>query len=225
VADLSIPGQSPYESKYASDLQHSLKSLELFKTHSSVDFGDVASLALLEDHLQACRAHLEVIYTKLYDQAVANVCFSNGHVPYYAPRLCSTILLQQIHPLALGFLHHSWGEAITQYAVAHTAAQRAQRLLRAAKIDRSEFVTEFRNQGHTNWHPGEDPEALLMEVEGEFTLREVQVDIAAEMRASDGQNAVMQLNMGEGKSSVIVPLIVIASATDNRLARVIVAKP
>ena len=35
----------------------------------------------------------------------------------------------------------------------------------------------------------------------------------------------MQLNMGEGKSSVIVPIVAAALADDSRLVRVIVAKP
>lgn len=38
------------------------------------------------------------------------------------------------------------------------------------------------------------------------------------------QNAVMQLNMGEGKSSVIVPIVTAALADGSRLVRVVVAK-
>jgi hypothetical protein len=225
VTELSNPEQSPYQSKYASDLQRSLKSLEHFKTHSTVELGGPTLLTVLEDHFQACRAHLEKVYAELCNQAKVNVSLSNGHVLYYAPRFSSIILLQQLHPLALGSLPRSWRLAITQYAMAHTAVQKAQRLLRAAKVDRSYLLTEYRNQGHTNWQPGDNTEALLLEIESNITIREVQIDIANEMRACDGQNAVMQLNMGEGKSSVIVPLIVIASATGDRLARVIVAKP
>lgn len=41
----------------------------------------------------------------------------------------------------------------------------------------------------------------------------------------DGDNAVMQLNMGEGKSSVIVPIVAAALADGKQLLRVIVAKP
>lgn len=39
------------------------------------------------------------------------------------------------------------------------------------------------------------------------------------------QNVVMQLNMGEGKSSVIVPLVTVALADGFRLVRIIVGKP
>lgn len=40
-----------------------------------------------------------------------------------------------------------------------------------------------------------------------------------------GENAVMQLNMGERKSSVIVPVVAVALANHSCLARVLVAKP
>lgn len=39
------------------------------------------------------------------------------------------------------------------------------------------------------------------------------------------ENSVMQLNMGEGKSSVIVPIVTVALADGSRLVRVVVAKP
>jgi hypothetical protein len=40
-----------------------------------------------------------------------------------------------------------------------------------------------------------------------------------------GRNAVLQLNMGEGKSSVIVPMVATALADGKKLARVVVLKP
>ena len=42
---------------------------------------------------------------------------------------------------------------------------------------------------------------------------------------SSNQNAVLQLNMGEGKSHVIVPLVSVALADSHKLVRVIVLKP
>ncbi|KAI0467022.1 hypothetical protein F4859DRAFT_495620 [Xylaria cf. heliscus] len=46
------------------------------------------------------------------------------------------------------------------------------------------------------------------------------------MRSPDCDgNAVMQLNMGEGKSTVIVPIVSSDLADDSRPVRVVVAKP
>ena len=45
------------------------------------------------------------------------------------------------------------------------------------------------------------------------------------MFPSSGQNALLQLNMGEGKSSVIVPLVSSALADGKQLVRIVVLKP
>ena len=71
----------------------------------------------------------------------------------------------------------------------------------------------------------EHPETLLMEIESDILVRPVQEQIAAKMRAPDGDNVVMQLNMGEGKSSCIVPMAAVALADGMKLVRIIVAKP
>ena len=45
------------------------------------------------------------------------------------------------------------------------------------------------------------------------------------MTPSSGQNSVLQLNMGEGKSSVIVPIISASLADSKSLVRIVVLKP
>ena len=56
--------------------------------------------------------------------------------------------------------------------------------------------------------------------------RPVQVDVAHEMISpSSQQNISLQLNMGEGKSSVIVPLIASTLADGSNLVRVVTLKP
>jgi len=54
----------------------------------------------------------------------------------------------------------------------------------------------------------------------------VQIQIAREMISpSSGANSILQLNMGEGKSSVIVPIVAAALADGKKLVRVVVLKP
>lgn len=72
----------------------------------------------------------------------------------------------------------------------------------------------------------EYPEWLLMECENDFLIRKVQQQTAMTMMAPPNRdNTVMQLNMGEGKSSVLVPSIALALADSSRLVRFIVTKP
>jgi hypothetical protein len=85
---------------------------------------------------------------------------------------------------------------------------------------------ELDNPGHSNWDPIHHPETLLLEVEISLLVRSVQEDISNTMRNPPGNvNSVMQLNMGEGKSSVIVPMTAVALADKTRLVRIVVAKP
>jgi hypothetical protein len=65
-----------------------------------------------------------------------------------------------------------------------------------------------------------------LEVENGIMIRENQQQIVTEIvEQSVGTNKVMQLNMGEGKSSVVVPILASALAKASCLMRVIVAKP
>ena len=57
-------------------------------------------------------------------------------------------------------------------------------------------------------------------------IRNAQVDVTREIISpSTGSNSITQLNIGEGKSSVIRPIAAIALADYRKLVRVIVLKP
>ncbi|KAF8326300.1 uncharacterized protein EI90DRAFT_3070268, partial [Cantharellus anzutake] len=67
---------------------------------------------------------------------------------------------------------------------------------------------------------------LLVQIDSNFLARPLQVDVACNMMFPRSQgNTILQLNMGEGKSSVIVPLIAVSLADGQKLVRIIVPKP
>ncbi|KAF5335877.1 hypothetical protein D9758_017243 [Tetrapyrgos nigripes] len=71
----------------------------------------------------------------------------------------------------------------------------------------------------------DDIDWLLVEISTNFLARDVQVDVFKEMiNPSQARNSVLQLNMGEGKSSVIVPMIASSMADGSKLVRVVVLK-
>lgn len=89
-----------------------------------------------------------------------------------------------------------------------------------------ELLCELENPGHRGWDPMRYPEWLLLEVENNILIRQEQAQIAREMVSpSSGSNSVMQLNMGLGKSSVVVPMAAAALADGTQLVRVIVLRP
>ena len=65
----------------------------------------------------------------------------------------------------------------------------------------------------------------LCQIQGNFLIRRAQAKTAMEiMSPRSGENTVMQVNMGEGKSSVIIPIAAAALADGKQLVRVVVPK-
>jgi hypothetical protein len=64
-----------------------------------------------------------------------------------------------------------------------------------------------------------------IQIDGDFRARPLQVKVAQEMvLPSSNRNTVLQLNMGEGKSSVIVPIVAATLADGKTLTRILVLK-
>ncbi len=62
-------------------------------------------------------------------------------------------------------------------------------------------------------------------MDNDFLSRPIQADVArAIISPPSGANSVLQLNMGEGKSSVIVPMTAVATADGRSITRVVVLK-
>ncbi|KAK7426297.1 hypothetical protein QQZ08_007198 [Neonectria magnoliae] len=88
-----------------------------------------------------------------------------------------------------------------------------------------QYREEKANIGHTNWNPDEYSDWLLLEIESNMMIRPVQIDVAlATISPESGKNSVLQMNMGQGKTSCIIPMVAAALADKTRLVRVIVPK-
>ncbi|CAF1186849.1 unnamed protein product [Rotaria sordida] len=110
-----------------------------------------------------------------------------------------------------------------------TLEQQIERILYFAihkKLD--DFKKEISHIPHSNWKPSEHISWLILELEMNITIREIQINVAKHMiqpNASSTQNIVMQLNMGEGKTSVILPMLAVnLSSSNSTLVRIIVLK-
>ena len=140
-------------------------------------------------------------------------------------RLSPSFLLTQLRSCLFQSHSQPWKRALIAFGLAVSNHQQAMRLERL-KTSETDFFREFDNSGHGDWDLEEFSDWLLLECESDIKIRKVQHQIAGSMiNPPNGENAVMQLNMGEGKSSVIVPMVTAALADPTRLVRVIVAKP
>ena len=124
----------------------------------------------------------------------------SGLWPEISPRsFLEKLTLSQRHLLSA-----SWKGRLVDYAQAIAMVQRARRISELSSPEhRAEYEREVNNDGQSGWDSLENPDWLLVELESNLLIRQVQAEIATEMlEPGSQQNCVMQLNMGEGKSSV-----------------------
>lgn len=216
---------SEYQKSYIADLQSSLEALNSRSVGLPVD-RCVTREGILQ-YRTYCEAHIFQVYSLLITSLCHSKHISSTCGMSHWPRLSPILLLQQLSHSCWSYLSDSWRTAIVEYGIALTTLQRAERLAElVCESNSDDLVHELQNIGHTNWSPYEHPDWLLMEVESGIMIRHIQADIAKRMQEPDcSHNAVMQLNMGEGKSSVIAPMVAAALADGSRLVRVIIAKP
>ncbi|CAF1580540.1 unnamed protein product [Adineta ricciae] len=91
-----------------------------------------------------------------------------------------------------------------------------------------EFQKELVTIPHANWIPSKHLPWLIFELEMNLTIREIQVDVARHMmqpELSASKSLVMQMNMGEGKTSVIIPMLALSlSLPLTSLVRIVVLR-
>ncbi|KAK0763454.1 hypothetical protein N5P37_002831 [Trichoderma harzianum] len=225
------------EHKYIQDLDDSQKSHKRTVTSYRIREDSETLFHTLKEYLSQCESNSDRIY-QLLKEATGTNCEANINgaqtcttsaslvtTQFMAPRVSPTFFLGQLARENWKALPRRWRRAIVTYARSLTMVQRAERMLNQQN-NHAELIKELQNIGHTNWDPMEYPESLLLEVESGIMIREVQENIASQMRSPpQDQNATMQLNMGEGKSTVILPTVASYLADGSRLVCVIGTKP
>jgi hypothetical protein len=117
-------------------------------------------------------------------------------------------------------------ETLVSLGLAITKYQRLLRIHDAYQKNRQQQVLdESDNIGHTNWSPLEYVDWLLLEIESNIMIRPEQVDVAlGTITPQTHQNSVLQLLMGKGKTSCILPMVALV-LTNKNLFRIIVPRP
>lgn len=234
VDELQIAGDlQDHQRSYIEELRHSMASLAPPRRRMVVQPDDPAIRPTLEQHLQAARTEHNAINTRVNLAATGtSLAHQLSKTATLYPRLSPVFFLQRLTRTFWPSLPPLWRQSLVNLALALIHLQRASRLASHARdlpARWSDLQRELSNSGdHANpsWDSLVYPEGLLLEIEQDILIRPVQNAIAAKMRSPpDGKNVVMQLNMGEGKSSVIVPLVAIALADGDSVVRVVVAKP
>ncbi|KAH9170112.1 hypothetical protein EDB89DRAFT_2114928 [Lactarius sanguifluus] len=181
----------------------------------------------LFQYRNSCSEKKDAIFSELSEalapsQKLEHVLGISGLWPRITPRsVLRELSRDRVHTLA-----DQWKHAITRYAVAFLKYQQSQRLLELSSRRRDEELLQEAETACEDIAAACSPDWLLIQIDGNFLARPLQVAIAREMISPTCQrSASLQLNMGEGKSSVIVPLVAATLADGSKLARIVTLKP
>ncbi|KAF9472985.1 hypothetical protein BDN70DRAFT_925404 [Pholiota conissans] len=143
------------------------------------------------------------------------------------PSRSQRAIIQQLSASGIAHSSELAKTALITLAEAFIEYQHSQRLVGfLLRSDITNFSKELDNASFNDIDARNNPEWLLVQIQGNFIIRPIQSRVAREMISpSLGQNIALQLNMGEGKSHVIVPLVASALANSRNLVRVVVLKP
>ncbi|KAI3400394.1 hypothetical protein diail_3411 [Diaporthe ilicicola] len=136
------------------------------------------------------------------------------------------ILLEQLRSKSEVHFGGGMKEALVRFGIKHTELQWLERLRHSLLTHDNATLQELlKNTGHQNWDPLERPDWLLMELECDLLIRPEQVEVAnAIISPVTGANSVLQMNMGQGKTSCIVPMSMSILADTTQIARLVVPK-
>jgi hypothetical protein len=220
--DLEIVHSTEHEKGYSEDL---IRSFNAMQEVSRVKLRKLINpIITLKENLKRAQTSVKDIHRRLcshLQKGISNIAKSACMVP----RLSSLSILSNLSRDRVDVLPSEWKKYFVQYGLAIADLQRAGRLL-AVSGRELDLLGELQNTGHQDWDPCLCPDWLLFELENDIFIRQEQAQLAQEMMApASASNSVMQLNMGQGKSSVIIPIIAAALANSSQLVRVIVLKP
>lgn len=220
---------STIKQRYAGDLKKSLVSFNvrgLQATTASVPSScSERTVTQLQGVVGGCLAEIESALkqpSNMYSQTQI-IWLQQGQL---FPAITPITLLEQLRSTANLSFGSGMKDRLLHFAVSITKLQRQIRMqsyLKSHEIARLE--EERMNVGHSNWRVDEYPDWLLLEVESNLLIRETQVEVALAIISPESQaNSVLQLNMGQGKTSIIIPMVAVLLADGKNLMRISVPK-
>ncbi|KAG1725810.1 uncharacterized protein EDB91DRAFT_1061951 [Suillus paluster] len=219
-------GSNKFCRNYSNDLDQSRSIFCEEKLVASPDSTPYTTKVLLEYHSLHSKQFQDSLATIIHAlspaSAAENALYNAGLWPRVTPNFLFT-RMASVSGICLG---KSWRTALIRLSQILLQLQRSRRLLVfAAKENWVEFFKELENEQCEGFDPELYPDWLLIQIESQFLARPVQIKVALEMMSPcRGRNTALQLNMGEGKSYVIVPLAAAALSDGHKLVRVIVLK-
>ncbi|KAI7763782.1 hypothetical protein LZL87_014121 [Fusarium oxysporum] len=219
---------SPLTSKraYGEDLLVSLAALALPQQSRKV-LHSRPHMASVEREITRCRQLLREQQNKIEnlvsqgDEGFA--WLSKGQLwPCFSP----VAILEQLRNGNRSRVPHALINRIVEYGILTARFQRYLRIEDAILRRDDRWLEEnFETEGHSNWNPLNYPEWLLLEIDSNMFIRPIQVEVAhAIISPPLMSNSVLQMNIGQGKTSCIMPMAAILLADKTHLCRLVVPR-
>jgi hypothetical protein len=143
------------------------------------------------------------------------------------PCISTITLLEKLRSTSKVAFGSQMKQSLVDFGVKLTILQRLLRLEGAFKKGNNKsIIDEQNNLGHETWNPFEETNWLLLEIDSNLLIRPGQIEVArATIAPASRSSSLLQLNMGQGKTSVIIPMVALKLADSRMLMRVIVPKP
>jgi hypothetical protein len=212
--------------RYGAELKNSIKA-EYIRLSQPTRHEDAFNPTKLANDLSAAKASLDFKLKQLSD------VLQQGHVQSrwltlagLWPKVTILTLLREMRSTSGSALGKGVQKVLIDLGLAITTYQRLLRIQDNANNRRSQQMLDERaNLGHTTWSPEDHIDWLLLEIDSDILIRPEQVDVAlATIAPQTGQNSVVQLLMGKGKTSCILPMVAL-KLTSKNLVRIVVPRP
>ncbi|KAI1930837.1 hypothetical protein LOZ65_001413 [Ophidiomyces ophidiicola] len=210
-------------SSYGRDLEESIAALKTKKTEEHKEPQNIHFDTLIRNARDLVRRYYIEICIAL---SALDERYRWFHLGNLWPRITPITILERLRSNS----QHNFGQNMKDSFIIYAKAiNKLQRLLRMkdalVRNDRERLIQEYNNPGHINWNPSAFPDWLLLEIDANMQIREEQVTVALEMVSpTSDANSVLQMNMGQGKTSVIMPMAACLLADSKILARLLVPK-
>ncbi|KAG2366240.1 hypothetical protein BDR07DRAFT_1480293 [Suillus spraguei] len=226
IKDFGDQGSNKFRRNYADDLDRSRSTFCKEKPVVLPNLAPYTKEVLLEYnslHSRQFQDTLASIVHVLSPISVAEEALCNAGL---WPRVTPNLLFTRMASASGNRLEKAWRTALVSLSQILLQLQRSRRLSMFANSENwGEFFKEMENEECEQSDSELYPDWLLIQIESHFLARPVQLKVAREMMSpSSRENTSLQLNMGEGKSYVIVPLAAAALSDGHKLVRVIVLK-
>jgi hypothetical protein len=226
IIDGVTSSNSTVRQQYGNDLKQSLTALQALE-YTPISEESTFNQAYLASAISKARDDVQneiSLLHKVFERDDSCVIWlqQGGLWPAITP----VTLLENLRSISKCVFGDGMMEKLMSFALSITALQRLVRLQDALQKSHSQKVTEeLQNVGHSNWEPQDYPDWVLLEIEANMLIRPTQVEVTlATVSPSSESNAVCQLNMGQGKTSCVIPMAATILADGKNLHRVVVTK-